>query len=159
MHTHAHHGDGLIATLLLGTVMMVAMMAPAAAARLFGLVAALRRRAPGRGPLALSALFLLGYLSVWSAFGALGVGPSAYGPLVGLLLGLGVGLSVGLVVALSVRRRDVVTAVASGAGGALVLLGRLALDTPAVTATGAVVLVGAALVNAVRCRRAHETAA
>jgi hypothetical protein len=94
-----------------------------------------------------------------SALGALGVGPAAYGPLLGLLLTLAVGVSVGLVVTLSVRRRDLVTPVASGAGGALVLLGRLTFDAPVVTATGAVVLAGAALVNAVRCRRAHATAA
>jgi hypothetical protein len=92
-----------------------------------------------------------------SALGALGVGPSAYGPLVGALLALGVGVSVALVFALSVRRRDVVTPAASAVGGALVLAGRLALDAPLITAAGAVVLVGAALVNAARCRRSHAT--
>jgi VWFA-related protein len=68
MTPHAHAG-GFSATLLLGTLMMAAMMAPAAAARLLALVSALRRQVPPRAPLAPAGLFLLGYLSLWSAFG------------------------------------------------------------------------------------------
>jgi hypothetical protein len=62
-----------------------------------------------------------------------------------------------LVLALSVRRRDVFTPVVSGAGMILVLVGRLALGLTALTAVGAALLVTAAVVNSVRCRRA-ETA-
>ncbi len=72
---------------------------------------------------------------------------------------LAVTASVGLVLALSLRRGDAVTPVASAAGAALVLAGRLALDVPLMTALGAVVLVSAAIVNSVRCRRWEATRA
>jgi hypothetical protein len=69
-----------------------------------------------------------------------------------------VGVSSGLVFVLSRRRGDPGTAVASALGAALVLLGRLAFDQPALTGAGAVLLVGSALVNGVRCRRAAAPA-
>ena len=70
------------------------------------------------------------------------------------LVGLAVAVSMGLVLALSVRRRDLVTPLVSVAGALVVLAGRYALEQPLVTAAGAALLVGAALVNAVRCRQA-----
>lgn len=88
-----------------------------------------------------------------SALGALGVSPGAHQWLVDVLLVLAVTASFGLVLALSLRRRDAVTPAVSAAGAVLVLGGRMALDAPAVTAVGAMLLVAAAVVNAVRCRR------
>jgi hypothetical protein len=88
-----------------------------------------------------------------SAIGALGIGPAAHQRLAGVLLALAVTASVGLVLALSLRRGDTVTPMASAAGAGLLLAGRLALDVPLLTALGAAVLVSAALVNSVRCRR------
>jgi hypothetical protein len=87
------------------------------------------------------------------ALGALGVSPAAYRPLMDVMLALVVTLSFALVLVMSARRRDAVTPAWSGAGAALVLGGRLALDATAVTVAGALVLVAAALVNATRCRR------
>jgi hypothetical protein len=88
-----------------------------------------------------------------SALGALGVSPAAHREIVDVLLILAVGASVGLVLALSRRRGDALTPLVSTVGAAGVLGGRLALDLPALTAAGALLLVGAALVNSVRCRR------
>ena len=88
-----------------------------------------------------------------SALGALGVSPAAYRPLVDALLVLSVAASFGVVAVLSARRHDPVTPAASAVGAALMLAGRLVLDATAVTVAGAFVLVAAALVNAVRCRR------
>ena len=88
-----------------------------------------------------------------SALGALGVSPRAHEGLVDVLLVLAVTVSFGLVLALSLRRRDAVTPAVSAAGGVLVLGGRMALDALPVTAVGAVLLVAAAVINAVRCRR------
>jgi len=51
--------------------------------------------------------------------------------------------SFGLVAAPSIRRRDVVTPVVSAAGVLLVLAGRFALDGPAITTVGALLLVAA----------------
>jgi hypothetical protein len=89
-----------------------------------------------------------------SALGALGIGPAAHERLVDALLALAVTVSFGLVLALSLRRHDAVTPAVSAAGAVLVLAGRMAFDALSVTAVGAVLLVGAALVNSVRCRRA-----
>ena len=88
-----------------------------------------------------------------SAVGALGVSPSAHERLLQVLLVLAVAFSFGLVLALSIRRHDAVTPAVSAAGGVLVLGGRIALDALPVTVVGAVLLVAAAVVNAVRCRR------
>ena len=92
-----------------------------------------------------------------SALGALGVSPAAHERIVDVLLTLAVAASFGLVLALSWRRGDAQTPLASALGAALVLVGRLAFDRPTMTMTaaGAVLLVGAALVNSVRCRRAE----
>jgi hypothetical protein len=89
-----------------------------------------------------------------SALGALGVSPGAHEGLVDVLLVLAVTVSFGLVLALSLRRRDAVTPAVSAAGGVLVLGGRMVLDALPVTVVGAVLLVAAAVVNAVRCRPA-----
>jgi hypothetical protein len=109
----------------------------------------------------LGAVFLpkcpLCFAAYGSAIGALGIGPAVHQRLAGVLLALALTLSVGLVLALSVRRGDAVTPLAAAAGAALVLAGRLVLDVPLMTALGAVVLVSAAIVNSVRCRR-WETA-
>jgi len=93
-----------------------------------------------------------------SALGALGLGPIVHPRLVEPLVTVAVAASVGLVLALSVRRRDVVTPVASAAGAAAVLLGRYALDRPLVTGAGAFLLVAAAVLNAARCRSASPAA-
>jgi hypothetical protein len=89
-----------------------------------------------------------------SALGALGVSPSAHERLVPVLLVLAVTVSFGLVLVLSIRRHDAVTPAVSAAGAVLVLAGRMVLDAPPVTAVGAALLVAAAAVNGVRCRRA-----
>jgi hypothetical protein len=88
------------------------------------------------------------------SLGALGVSPAAHQQIVDLLLALAVGTSFGLVLALSLRRGDAATPLVSAVGAALVLMGRLTFDRPAITAAGAVLLVGAAVVNSLRCRRA-----
>ena len=93
-----------------------------------------------------------------SGLAALGVSPAVQSWLLDLLLAIAVTASFVLVLALSVRRRDVFTPVVSGAGVLLVLMGRLALGLPAMTAVGAVLLVTAAVVNSVRCRRAESAA-
>jgi hypothetical protein len=87
------------------------------------------------------------------ALGALGLSPAAHQWLVEPLIALTALGSFGLVATLSLRRRDVVTPVISAAGVLLVLLGRFALDGTAVTAGGALLLVAAALANAMSCRR------
>ena len=105
----------------------------------------------------LGAVFLpkcpLCFAAYGSAIGALGLSPVAHQRIVDVLLALAVTASFGLVLALSIRRGDAVTPLAAAAGAALVLAGRLALDVPLMTALGAVVLVSAAIVNSVRCRR------
>lgn len=85
--------------------------------------------------------------------GALGLSPSSHQWLVEPLIAGTAMVSFGLVAALSIRRRDVVTPVVSAAGVLLVLAGRFALDGPAITAVGALLLVAAALTNATSCRR------
>jgi predicted branched-subunit amino acid permease len=87
-----------------------------------------------------------------SGLAALGVSPAAQSQLVDLFLAIAVTASFVLVLALSVRRRDALTPVVSGAGVLFVLVGRLALGVTALTAVGAVLLVTAAVVNSVRCR-------
>ncbi len=89
-----------------------------------------------------------------SALGALGLAPAVNQQLVESLIVLTVVTSFGLVLLLGARRRDVVTPIVSAIGAVLVLAGRYALDQPIVTGAGAAVLVGAALYNAARCRRA-----
>jgi hypothetical protein len=71
-----------------------------------------------------------------------------------VLLVLAVTFSFDLVLALSIRRHDAITPAVSAAGGVLVLGGPTALDALPVTAVGAVLLVAATAVNAVRCSRA-----
>ena len=93
-----------------------------------------------------------------SALSALGLGPAVHEWFVEPLVPLGVAASFGVVLALAARRRDIVTPLVSGAGAVLVLAGRYGLELPVVTATGAALLVGAALVNAARCRRAKPAA-
>ena len=88
-----------------------------------------------------------------SALGALGVSPAAHSRVIGALLALAVAASFGLVLALAIRRRDAVTPSVSAAGAVLLVAGRLAFDRPVMTAVGAGLLVGAAIVNSVRCRR------
>ena len=87
-----------------------------------------------------------------SALGALGASVGRAGWLVeGIVCGAVV-VSCALVFWLARRRHDGTTALASLAGGALVLLGRLAWHAPAVTILGALVLVGASLANSALCR-------
>lgn len=88
------------------------------------------------------------------ALGALGLGPVAHQRLVEPLIALAVIVSFALVLILAVRRHDAAASLASAAGAGLVLAGRFAFDTPAVTVVGAVLLVAAALANARGCRRA-----
>ena len=87
------------------------------------------------------------------ALGALGVSPAAYRPLVDVLVAVAVATSFGIVLALARGRRDALTPVISGVGAILVLAGRVWLDMPTITAAGAMVLTGAAIVNSIRCRR------
>jgi len=87
------------------------------------------------------------------ALGALGVSPAAYRPLMDVLVVLAVATSFGIVLALGRGRRDALTPVISGAGVVLLLAGRVWLDVPAITAAGALVLTGGAVVNSIRCRR------
>ena len=89
---------------------------------------------------------------------ALGLGPAARSPLVGPLLVAAVLASFSVVLVLSLRRGDAVTPLISAAGLASVLAGRLALDLPAVTAFGGVLMVGAAIANSALCRRSCPTA-
>lgn len=89
-----------------------------------------------------------------SALGALGVGPVAGRWVVDLALVLAVTMSTGFVLALAVRRRDVITPLASAVGAALILTGRLLVDQPVMTIEGAALLVAGALVNSARCRKA-----
>jgi hypothetical protein len=90
-----------------------------------------------------------------SALSALGLGPSVHERFMEPIVALGVAASVALVLVLSARRRDVLTPLASLGGASLVAAGRYYLELPAVTAAGAALLVGAALVNAARCRKAR----
>ena len=94
------------------------------------------------------------FVAYGSALAALGVGPVAGQRVVDVAVVGAVAASSAVVLALAIRRRDLLTPLASATGAALVLAGRLVLDRPLVTLTGAAVLVAAALVNAVRCRRA-----
>ena len=87
------------------------------------------------------------------ALGALGVSPSAYRPLVDVLVVLAVATSFGIVLALARSRREALTPVISGVGAVLVLAGRAWLDVPAITAAGAMVLIGGAIMNSIRCRQ------
>jgi len=89
-----------------------------------------------------------------SALGALGLAPAVNQQIVEFLIVLTVVTSFGLVLVLGTRRGDVVTPIVSAIGAVLVVIGRYALDQPIVTGAGATVLVGAALYNAARCRRA-----
>jgi hypothetical protein len=88
-----------------------------------------------------------------SGLTALGLGPAAPSPLVEPLLVAAVLVSFGVVQALSFRRGDAVTPLILAAGLAFVLAGRFALDLPAVTAFGGVLMLGAALANSALCRR------
>jgi hypothetical protein len=88
-----------------------------------------------------------------AALGALGVSPAAYRPLVDTLVLLAVATSFGIVLALARGRRDALTPVISGIGAVLVLAGRVWLDMPAITAAGAMILTGGAIVNSIRCRQ------
>jgi len=89
-----------------------------------------------------------------AALGALGLSPSVHARILEPLLVLAVAGSFVMVASLAVRRRDFVTPALSGVGGALLLAGRYALDSPLLTAAGGAVMVAAALANAARCRRA-----
>ncbi|HEY7411473.1 MAG TPA: hypothetical protein VII13_12055 [Vicinamibacteria bacterium] len=89
---------------------------------------------------------------------AIGLGPAAP-RLLEPLLALAVLSSFGIVAVLSARRRDLVTPLVSAAGAVLVLVGALALRRPGLGAVGAVLLMGASVLNAVRCRRAAAPAA
>jgi hypothetical protein len=87
------------------------------------------------------------------ALGALGVSPAAYRPVVDVLVAVAVATSFGIVLALARGRRDALTPAISGMGAVLVLAGRVWLDVPAITAAGAMVLTGGAIVNSIRCRQ------
>jgi len=92
-----------------------------------------------------------------SALSALGLGPAVHERFVEPLVPLSVAASLALVLVLSARRRDVLTPLVSVGGAVLVVAGRYGLELPMVTAAGAALLVGAALVNAARCRQAKPT--
>ena len=94
-----------------------------------------------------------------SALGALGLGPAVHERMVEPLVRLAVGASVLLVLAMSIRRRDAVTPLLSVAGASVALAGRYALEQPLVTAVGAALLIGGALLNAARCRQAKRVPA
>lgn len=85
------------------------------------------------------------------ALGTLGLGPTAHQWVVEPLIGAAVILSFGLVSTLSLRRGDVATFLVSALGATFVFAGRLALEQPAVTTVGALLLVAAALANTARC--------
>ena len=93
------------------------------------------------------------FVAYGSALAALGIGPAAGRRVVDVALAVAVAASFGVVLALAMRRRDVMTPLASALGAAAVLGGRMVLDRPVVTMAGAALLVTAALVSAVRCRR------
>ena len=93
-----------------------------------------------------------------SGLAALGLGPAVGSPLVEPLLAGAVLASFGLVLALSLRRGDAVTPGVSATGLVFVLAGRLALDLAAMTAFGALLMVGAAIANSALCRRSCTTA-
>jgi hypothetical protein len=93
------------------------------------------------------------FVAYGSALGALGLSPAGHQRLWEALLVIAVAGSVAMVSVLAWRRRDVFTALFSLLGAALILAGRFAFDRPAVTAAGAAVLVTAAIVNSVLCRR------
>ena len=90
-----------------------------------------------------------------SGLTALGLGPVGQQRLAAPLLAIAALLSFALVLVLSLRRRDHVTPVASAAGTALLLGGAFAVHSPALVAAGSTLLVAAALVNSVLCRRAQ----
>jgi len=92
------------------------------------------------------------FVAYASALTALGLSPGAHLAFLELLLAGLVLVSFGLVVSMAVRRRDAVAASISGLGAALVFIGRLTLDAPVMTATGAVVLVIAPVVASARRR-------
>ena len=94
-----------------------------------------------------------------SALSALGLGPAVHERVVEPLVGLAVAASFLLVLALSIRRREVVTPLLSVAGASVALAGRYALEQPLVTAAGAALLIGGALLNAARCRQAKRVPA
>jgi hypothetical protein len=85
------------------------------------------------------------------ALGALGLGPAAHRFVVEPLLAASVIVSFALVSTLALRRGRAATFLTAGAGGAVALVGRFALDQPVVTALGALLLMGAALANSARC--------
>ena len=91
-----------------------------------------------------------------SALSALGLSPASHHRLVEPLIAVAVVASFVLVTALSIPRRDVVSPLLSAAGALLVLAGRFALDTTALTALGFFLLVNGALANALLCRRSRQ---
>jgi hypothetical protein len=90
-----------------------------------------------------------------SGFTALGLGPVGQQRLAGPLLATAALASFVLVLVLSLRRRDRATPLASAAGAGLLLGGVFAVHSPGLVAAGSLLLIGAALVNSVLCRRAH----
>lgn len=90
-----------------------------------------------------------------SGLTALGLGPANPQRLAGPLLAIAAMVSFILVLVLSLRRRDHVTPLASGAGAGLLLAGAFVVHSPGLVAAGSVVLVAASLVNSARCRRAR----
>ena len=128
-----------------------------AAARLASRSASGASLAGGLGALLLPKCPLC-FAAYGSAVGAMGIGPAAHEWLVQALLVLAVGASSLTVLALAWPRRDMATPLVSAVGAAVLLVGRLGLDSTFVTAVGAGLLVAAAVFNASRCRRAHAAA-
>ena len=67
-HTHTWSRTDFFLNLLMWTVMMIAMMTPTAAPMLLFYTKISRQRYPQNSPYPRTALFLLGYLLVWSGF-------------------------------------------------------------------------------------------
>jgi len=93
------------------------------------------------------------FTAYFAAFSAFGWSPVIHRWLMNSVLGGSVVLSTGLVAWLGCRRGDHFTPVASGVGAILLLVGRLVLESTALSVVGAVVLSAAAVTNAIACAR------
>lgn len=95
------------------------------------------------------------FAAYFSALSALGWNPIVDPAVVNFGILFSVLTSCGLVTWLGLGRGDRRTVAVSALGATLVLVGRWAVQSNVVTASGAVLLVGAALLNTLRCARHH----